>query len=51
MGEVSVIDKSVFVTCTNGSLEILRVVPAGKKEMDAIEWARGARLIGGEVFG
>ncbi len=51
IGEVSVIDKSVFVTCANGSLEILRVVPAGKKEMDAIEWARGARLIGGEVFG
>ena len=51
VGEVSVIDKSVFVTCANGSLEILRVVPAGKKEMDAIEWARGARLIGGEVFG
>ena len=51
VGEVSVIDKSVFVTCANGSLEILRVVPAGKKEMDAIEWARGARLIGGEAFG
>ena len=51
VGEVLVIDKSVFVTCANGSLEILRVVPAGKKEMDAIEWARGARLIGGEVFG
>ena len=51
VGEVSVIDKSVFVTCANGSLEILRVVPAGKKEMDAIEWARGARLIGGEFFG
>ena len=51
VGEVSVIDKSVFVTCANGSLEILRVIPAGKKEMDAIEWARGARLIGGEVFG
>jgi methionyl-tRNA formyltransferase len=51
VGEVSVVDKSVFVTCANGSLEILRVVPAGKKEMNAIEWARGARLIGGEVFG
>jgi len=51
VGEVLVIDKSVFITCANGSLEILRVVPAGKKEMDAIEWARGARLIGGEVFG
>jgi len=32
-------------------LEILRVIPAGKKEMDAIDWARGARLMGGEVFG
>jgi methionyl-tRNA formyltransferase len=50
-GEVSIVDKSVFVSCGNGSLEILRVVPAGKKEMDAIEWARGARLNIGEVFG
>jgi len=50
-GEVSIIDKSVFVSCENGSLEILRVVPAGKKEMDAINWARGARLNIGEVFG
>jgi methionyl-tRNA formyltransferase len=50
-GEVSIVDKSVFVSCGNGSLEILRVVPAGKKEMDAIDWARGARLNIGEVFG
>ena len=50
-GEVSIVDKSVFVSCENGSLEILRVVPAGKKEMDAIDWARGARLNIGEVFG
>ena len=50
-GEVSIIDKSVFVSCGNGSLEILRVVPAGKKEMDAIDWVRGARLNIGEVFG
>jgi hypothetical protein len=27
------------------------VIPAGKKEMDAIDWARGARLTGGEIFG
>jgi hypothetical protein len=26
-------------------------VPAGKKEMSASEWARGARLQGGEHFG
>ena len=50
-GNISVIDKSVFVSTGSGSLEILRVVPSGKKEMDAIEWARGARLTGGEIFG
>jgi len=51
VGEISVSDKLVFVTCGSAALEIIRVVPAGKKEMDAIEWARGARLNGGEVFG
>ena len=50
-GHISVIDKSVFVSTGSGSLELLRVVPAGKKEMDAIDWARGARLTGGEIFG
>ena len=51
VGEILVADKTVFVTCGSAALEIIRVVPAGKKEMDAIEWARGARLNGGEVFG
>ena len=50
-GQISVIDKSVFVSTGSGSLELLRVIPAGKKEMDAIDWARGARLTGGEIFG
>ena len=50
-GHISVIDKSVFVSTGSGSLELLRVTPAGKKEMDAIDWARGARLTGGEIFG
>lgn len=50
-GKVSVIDKSVFVSTGSGALELLRVIPAGKKEMDAIDWARGARLTGGEIFG
>jgi methionyl-tRNA formyltransferase len=50
-GEISVIEKSVFVSTGSGSLELLRVIPAGKKEMDAIDWARGARLTGGEIFG
>ncbi len=50
-GELLVLDKSVFVGTGLGGLEILRVTPAGKKEMDAIDWARGARLTGGEIFG
>lgn len=50
-GDISVIDKSVFVSTGSGALEILRVIPSGKKEMDAIEWARGARLNGGDFFG
>jgi methionyl-tRNA formyltransferase len=50
-GQILVMDKSVFVSTGSGAIELLRVIPAGKKEMDAIDWARGARLTGGEVFG
>ena len=50
-GQISIIDKSVFVSTSSGAIELLRVIPAGKKEMDAIDWARGARLTGGEIFG
>ena len=50
-GQILVIDKSVFVSTGSGAIELLRVIPAGKKEMDAIDWARGARLTGGEIFG
>jgi methionyl-tRNA formyltransferase len=51
LGQISVIDKSVVVATGSGTLELLRVIPSGKKEMDAIDWARGARLTGGEIFG
>ena len=50
-GQVSLIDNSVIVSTGSKALELLRVIPAGKKEMDAIDWARGARLTGGEIFG
>jgi len=50
-GQVVVADKSVFVSTGSGAIELLRVIPAGKKEMDAIDWARGAQLSGGEIFG
>jgi methionyl-tRNA formyltransferase len=49
---IAVINNCVFVGCGNGTtIELLRVVPSGKKEMAAIDWARGARLTGGESFG
>ena len=50
-GEISVSDRSVIVGTGSGSLELLRVTPSGKREMDAIDWARGAHLMGGEIFG
>ena len=50
-GEIIVSEKSVCVATGSGSLELLRVIPSGKREMDAIDWARGAHLTGGEIFG
>ncbi|MEY3858732.1 MAG: hypothetical protein RL568_162 [Actinomycetota bacterium] len=52
MGAVITSEKSVYVGCADQSaIELVTVVPAGKKEMKAIDWARGARLVGGEFFG
>jgi len=50
-GQIKLMGSSVFVATQAGAIEILRVIPSGKKEMDAIDWARGARLSGGEHFG
>jgi methionyl-tRNA formyltransferase len=36
--------EGVRVACGKGALELLRVKPAGKAEMDASAWLRGARL-------
>jgi methionyl-tRNA formyltransferase len=33
----------LIVTCGEGALEVLRVRPAGKNEMDADAWWRGLR--------
>ena len=52
VGEIAVIDGDVVVGCGEGTaLTLESVVPAGKKEMAAIEWARGARLMQGAHFG
>lgn len=43
--------KKVAITCADGALELTQVQPAGKKMMNAADWARGqgAALAEGEV--
>lgn len=50
-GQIFPTKDKLFVSVNGGAIEVLTVIPAGKKEMSAMEWARGARLIGGEIFG
>ena len=45
---VSLTAAGVRVACGRGSLELLRVKPEGRSEMDANEWARGTRVTPGE---
>ena len=50
-GIINVEGQRIIVGAGNNSyIELLTVIPAGKKEMKASDWARGARLIGGESF-
>jgi len=51
-GEIALIDGNVVVGCGQESaISLVSVIPAGKKEMSASEWARGARLMEGSTFG
>ena len=51
-GEISVVDGCVTVGCGNDSaITLVSVIPSGKKEMLALDWARGARLEIGSHFG
>jgi methionyl-tRNA formyltransferase len=47
-GVLRVTKRSVLVGTGSDPLELLRVRPAGGKEMDAADWARGARVADGE---
>ena len=51
IASLSIIDSSLYVGTSNGAIELLSVIASGKKEMTASEWARGARISGGEYFG
>lgn len=51
-GEISIVDGCLTVGCGgNSAITLLAVIPSGKKEMSAIDWARGARLEVGSHFG
>jgi methionyl-tRNA formyltransferase len=50
-GEIHVTKNSLFVGASGGVLEILSLIPQGKGEMKAADWARGARIDSGERFG
>ncbi len=40
----------VVVACGEGSLELIELVPAGKRAMSAVDFLRGARFSRGELF-
>ena len=42
--------KGVLVACGSGALRLLRVIPEGKKEMDAFDFANGAHLTAGTLL-
>ena len=49
-GELCVAGKRLFIGTASDSVEIMKIIPAGKKEMTASDWINGARLTDGEVF-
>ncbi len=49
-GEILLVGKELFVSTPQGSLQILKVKPAGKASMDVISWINGARIEQHERF-
>lgn len=50
-GELSVGKNNVFVGTGSHAVELLWVQPQGKKPMRAADWARGVRIVPGELLG
>lgn len=50
-GEIQFVDKKLFVGTTTHALEIGYVTPQGRSRMIAPQWANGARITAGEIFG
>jgi methionyl-tRNA formyltransferase len=50
-GEIQFVDKKLFVGTATRALEIGYVTPQGRSRMTAPQWANGARITAGEIFG
>ncbi|MFD8692762.1 methionyl-tRNA formyltransferase [Streptomyces sp. NPDC059651] len=50
-GELSVAKNNVYVGTGSHAVELLWVQPQGKKPMRAADWARGVRIVPGELVG
>jgi methionyl-tRNA formyltransferase len=50
-GEVKMVDGEFLIKARDGIFRILECTPAGKKRMSGADFARGARLLSGEVVG
>jgi methionyl-tRNA formyltransferase len=49
-GEIHIDGKKLFVGTFDIPIELLRVTPAGKKEMATADWLNGARITNGDLF-
>lgn len=50
IGEISLVNGSVFVGSSTSAVELLEVTPAGKKPMSSSAWANGVRFTTGETI-
>ncbi|MFF7364713.1 methionyl-tRNA formyltransferase [Streptomyces sp. NPDC008125] len=50
-GEISATKKNVYVGTGSHAVELLWVQPQGKKPMRGADWARGVRIVPGELLG
>jgi len=49
-GELRVIDRRLIVGTGQSAIEILKIIPSGRHELNVSEWINGARLNFGETF-
>jgi methionyl-tRNA formyltransferase len=50
-GVLLIDNKKLYVGTSTTALEIGYITPAGKSRMPSAQWANGARLVAGDLFG